>query len=166
MNAFLADSKPDAYARLIDRLLASPHYGEHWGRHWLDVAGYSDSIGNSTDEVRSLAWRYRDYVIRALNQDKPYNEFLLEQFAGDQLVNFNYDVKPKPEDIEKLTATGFLRVVPDYGDQQAIYQVDKYFDALQVTTETSLKAMIGLQFACAAATITSSIRSCRKTTTS
>ena len=146
---FLADAKPDAYARLIDRLLLSPHYGERWGRHWLDVAGYSDSIGNSTDEVRTLAWRYRDYVIRSLNQDKPYNEFLLEQFAGDQLVNYNPDAKPKPEEIEKLTATGFLRVEPDYGDQQSIYQVDKYYDALQATVETSLKATIGLQLACA-----------------
>jgi hypothetical protein len=149
VSDFLADSKQDAYARLIDRLLASPHYGERWGRHWLDVAGYSDSIGNSTDEVRTLAWRYRDYVIRSLNQDKPYNEFLLEQFAGDQLVNYDADTKPKAEDIEKLTATGFLRVAPDYGDQQAIYQVDKYYDALQATVETSLKAVMGLQLACA-----------------
>jgi hypothetical protein len=149
LSAFVADTKPNAYARLIDRLLDSPHYGERWARHWLDVAGYSDSIGNSTDEIRTLAWRYRDYVIRALNQDKPYNQFLLEQFAGDQLVNYDPTVKPKPEDIEKLTATGFLRVEPDYGDQQNIYQVDKYYDALQATTETALKSVIGLQLACA-----------------
>ncbi len=149
VNEFLADSKPDAYARLVDRLLDSPHYGERWGRHWLDVVGYSDSIGNSTDEIRSLAWRYRDYVVSSWNRDKPYNQFLLEQFAGDQLVNYNPASKPKPEDIEKLIATGFLRVEPDYGDQQAIYQVDKYFDALQVTTETSLKSVIGIQLACA-----------------
>jgi hypothetical protein len=134
---------------LIDRLLESPHYGERWGRHWLDVAGYSESIGNSTDEIRTLAWRYRDYVIRSFNQDKPYNEFLLEQFAGDQLVNYQPDTKPKPDDIEKLTATGFLRLAPDYADQQPIYQVDKYYDALQATVETSLKAVMGLQFACA-----------------
>ena len=149
LNEFLKDTRADAYARLINQLLESPQYGEQWARHWLDVAGYSDSIGNSTDEVRTLSWRYRDWVIRALNQDKPYNDFLLEQFAGDQLVNFNYDTKPKPEDIDKLTATGFLRVVPDYGDQQGIYQVDKWYDALQATVETSLKATIGLQFACA-----------------
>ncbi len=149
VNEFLADTKPDAWERLIDRLLASPHYGERWGRHWLDVVGYSDSIGNSTDEIRTLAWRYRDYVIRSLNEDKPYNQFLLEQFAGDQLVNYDPDAKPRPEDIEKLTATGFLRVEPDYGDQQSIYQVDKYFDALQATTEMSLKSVIGIQLACA-----------------
>jgi hypothetical protein len=149
VNEFLADTRPGAWSRLIDRLLESPHYGEHWGRHWLDVAGYSDSIGNSTDEVRTLAWRYRDWVIRALNEDKPYNEFLVEQFAGDQLVNYNYDAKPRAEDMDKLTATGFLRVAPDYGDQQPIYQVDKYYDALQATTETALKATIGIQLACA-----------------
>jgi hypothetical protein len=149
VNRFLADTRPDAYARLIERLLESPHYGERWGRHWLDVVGYSDSIGNSTDEIRTLAWQYRDYVIRALNQDKPYNEFLMEQFAGDQMVNYNPEKKPRPEDIDKLIATGLLRVEPDYGDQQSIYQVDKYFDALQVTTETSLKSVIGLQLACA-----------------
>jgi hypothetical protein len=149
VNEFLADAKPNAYERLVDRVLDSPHYGERWGRHWLDVAGYSDSIGNSTDEIRTLAWRYRDYVIRSLNHDKPYNQFLLEQFAGDQLVNYDPGAKPKPEDIEKLTATGFLRVEPDYGDQQSIYQLDKYFDALQATTETSLKAVIGIQLACA-----------------
>jgi hypothetical protein len=79
----------------------------------------------------------------------PYNEFLLEQFAGDQLVNYDYNAQPKPEDIDKLTATGFLRLAPDYGDQQPIYQVDKYYDALEATVETSLKAAIGLQFACA-----------------
>jgi hypothetical protein len=149
VNEFLADSKPNAYERLIDRLLDSPHYGERWGRHWLDVVGYSDSIGNSTDEIRSLSWRYRDYVINALNHDKPYNQFLLEQFAGDQLVNYDPDAKPKAEDIDRLVATGFLRVEPDYGDQQPIYQVDKYFDTLQVTTETSLKAVMGIQLACA-----------------
>ena len=149
VKAYVTDSKPGAYERLIDQLLASSQYGERWGRHWLDVAGYSDSIGNSTDEVRTLAWRYRDYVIRCFNEDKPYNQFLLEQFAGDQLVNFDPDAKPKPEDIDRLNATGFLRVAPDYGDQQAIYQVDKYFDALEATMETSLKAVMGIQLACA-----------------
>jgi len=109
VSEFLADSKPDAYARLIDRLLASPHYGERWGRHWLDVAGYSDSIGNSTDEVRTLAWRYRDYVIGSLNQDKPYNEFLLEQFAGDQLVNYDADSKPRQAFCESRPTTAISR---------------------------------------------------------
>ena len=83
--AFLADDSPDAWERLIDTLLASPHYGERWGRHWLDVARYADSSGFEHDYDRPNAWRYRDYVIRAFNQDKPYNLFLTEQIAGDEL---------------------------------------------------------------------------------
>ena len=83
--AFLADDSPDAWERLIDTLLASPHYGERWGRHWLDVARYADSSGFEQDYDRPNAWRYRDYVIRAFNQDKPYDQFLKEQIAGDEL---------------------------------------------------------------------------------
>ena len=82
---FLDDNSPDAWENLIDRLLASPHYGERWGRHWLDVARYADSNGFEHDFDRPNAWRYRDYVIRAFNQDKPYNDFLREQIAGDEL---------------------------------------------------------------------------------
>src|ERR1035438_6749343 len=82
---FLNDRAPDAWERLIERLLASPHYGERWGRHWLDVARYADSNGFEHDYDRPNAWRYRDYVIRAFNQDKPYNVFLAEQIAGDEL---------------------------------------------------------------------------------
>ena len=94
-------------------MLASPAYGERWGRHWLDVAGYADSEGYSPeDPIRTSAWRYRDYVIRSINADKPFNQFIVEQLAGDELV------KPplgnlKPEDVEKLVATGFLRMAPD-----------------------------------------------------
>ena len=83
--AFLADTAPGAWERLIDTLLASPHYGERWGRHWLDVARYADSSGFEHDYDRPNAWRYRDYVIRAFNQDKPYDVFLKEQIAGDEL---------------------------------------------------------------------------------
>src|SRR5262249_7259608 len=80
VRAFLADRDPQAYEKLIDRLLASPRYGERWGRHWLDLAGYADTEGKrEQDLVRLSAWRYRDYVIRAFNADKPYNRFLLEQ---------------------------------------------------------------------------------------
>jgi hypothetical protein len=147
--AFAADKSPAAYERLIDRLLESPHYGERWGRHWLDVAGYSDSVGNAEDELRPKSWQYRDYVIRSFNADKPYNQFLLEQFAGDQLVNYEPGTRPKPDQMEKLVATGFLRLAPDLSDTQTIYQVDKWFDALQATMETSMKAVVGLQLACA-----------------
>ena len=87
----------------MDRLLASPHYGEQWGRHWLDVVRYADTAGNSNDYERSNAWRYRDYVIRSFNADKPYDRFAVEQLAGDEL---------DPDDPEMLVATGFLRMGP------------------------------------------------------
>ena len=89
VEAFLADKDPDAYERLIDRLLASPRYGERWGRYWLDVAGYADSEGKREQDLpRPHAWRYRDYVIRSFNADKPYDRFLLEQLAGDELADY------------------------------------------------------------------------------
>ncbi len=100
---FLGDDAPRAWERLIDRLLASPAYGEQWGRHWLDVARYADTAGNSNDYERSNAWRYRDYVVRAFNVDKPYDAFVVEQIAGDEL---------RPDDPEMLVATGFLRMGP------------------------------------------------------
>ena len=87
VEAFLADRRPDAYEAMVDRLLASPRYGERWGRHWLDLAGYADSEGKREQDLpRPFAYRYRDYVIRALNADKPYDRFLLEQLAGDELA--------------------------------------------------------------------------------
>ena len=82
---FLNDTQPDAWVNLIDKLLASPHYGERWGRHWLDVARYADSDGYEQDVDRSNAWRYRDYVVKAFNSDKPHDEFITEQIAGDEL---------------------------------------------------------------------------------
>ena len=101
--AFLADTTPGAWERLIDTLLASPHYGERWGRHWLDVARYADSSGFEQDYDRPNAWRYRDYVIRSFNQDKPYDVFLKEQFGGDELETRSDDT---------YIATGFLRAGP------------------------------------------------------
>jgi hypothetical protein len=87
VDAFLNDKSPDAYEKLIDRLLASPHYGERWGRHWLDVAGYADSEGyTGEDPVRKTAYRYRDYVIRSFNADKPWDQFVEEQLAGDEMI--------------------------------------------------------------------------------
>src|SRR5205807_3100406 len=113
-QAFLADPDPLAYEKLIDRLLASPRYGERWGRLWLDLAGYADSEGGklSADPIRPLAWRYRDYVIRSFNSDKPYDRFLLEQIAGDELVDYeNSEITSTLYD--NLVATGFLRMAPD-----------------------------------------------------
>ena len=114
VDRFLADSSFDAYKKLIDRLLASPHYGERWGRHWLDIAGYADSEGGeAADQLRDLAWRYRDYVIRAFNADKPYDRFLQEQIAGDELSRYwEHDGLP-PDVVESLEATGFLRMAAD-----------------------------------------------------
>ena len=103
ISTFLEDNSPGAYVKLVDRLLESPHYGEQWGRHWLDVVRYADSDGFSNDYKRPNAWRYRDYVIRSLNDDKPYNQFVLEQIAGDEL---------DAENSENLIASGFLRMGP------------------------------------------------------
>ncbi len=113
VDAFLADQSPDAYERLVERLLASPHYGERWGRHWLDTAGYADSEGFDEQDIpRPEAFHYRDYVIHALNADKPFDQFIAEQLAGDELA------PPQKGDltadaIEKLSATGFLRMAAD-----------------------------------------------------
>src|SRR5262249_18189873 len=98
-EAYLADENPRAYEELIELLLASPCYGERWGRYWLDLAGYSDSDGLiEQDHIRGNAYRYRDYVIRALNADKPYDRFLLEQIAGDELADYEAE-RPFSEEI-------------------------------------------------------------------
>src|SRR5262249_44960243 len=118
VETFLTDQAPDAYERLIDRLLGSEHYGERWSRHWLDLAGYADSEGIlDADYVRTAAWRYRDYVIQAFNQDKPYDLFLKEQLAGDELYDYwtAYESKKElsPQVVEGLIATGYLRCASD-----------------------------------------------------
>src|SRR5690606_20170674 len=97
------DDSEGAYKKVVERLLASPAYGERWGRHWLDVVRYADTDGFSNDFERPNAWRYRDYVIRSFNQDKPYDQFVLEQVAGDELW---------PKNPDALIATGFLRSGP------------------------------------------------------
>jgi len=107
VRAFVADPAADAYERLVDRLLASPRYGEKWGRAWLDVVRYADTNGFERDEFRPNIWRFRDYVIRSLNADKPFDRFVAEQLAGDELA-------PGPvqtaEDADRVAATGFLRL--------------------------------------------------------
>jgi mono/diheme cytochrome c family protein len=113
IEAFLAEDQPDAYERLIERLLASPHYGERWGRYWLDAAGYADSEGKREQDLpRPHAWRYRDYVIRSFNAEKPYDRFLLEQIAGDELADFEHG-EITDERYDNLVATGFLRMASD-----------------------------------------------------
>src|SRR5262249_19368098 len=96
VEAFLADTAPDAYEKLLDRLLDSPHYGERWGRHWLDVAGYADSDGYSdADPPRAYSYKYRDYVIGSFNADKPFDQFITEQLAGDELA---HSTQTSPQD--------------------------------------------------------------------
>jgi len=113
VQAFLADNSADAFEKLIDRLLASPRYGERWGRHWLDVAGYADSDGyTEADTERKHAYKFRDYVIRAFNDDKPFDQFIREQLAGDETLKPPYKGLTS-EQTDKLIATGFLRMAPD-----------------------------------------------------
>jgi hypothetical protein len=137
--AFLSDSSVDAWPRLIDKLLASPHYGERWGRHWLDVARYADSGGFEHDYDRPNAWRYRDYVINAFNNDKPYDVFLKEQFAGDEL-----DTKT----AETMIATGFLRAGPRvaFREKDNPERRYEYLDDLIATTG---RGVLGLTVQCA-----------------
>ena len=137
--AFLADNTAGAWERTIDALLASPHYGERWGRHWLDVARYADSSGFEQDYDRPNAWRYRDYVIRAFNQDKPYDRFLKEQIAGDELDAKNDDT---------LIATGFLRAGPRvaFREKDNPERRYEYLDDLIATTG---RGVLGLTVQCA-----------------
>ena len=129
-------------------MLESPHYGERWGRHWLDVAGWAESSLLTGDAVRPGFWRYRDYVIDSFNNDKPYDQFVLEQLAGDELVEWRTAEVLTPDMVEKLVATGFLRCAPDATDNQLITQLDKYYDTQQVNVETSMKALMGLTMTC------------------
>src|SRR5579884_1251185 len=144
IDQFLADPSENAYERMIDRLLASPHYGERWGQHWLDVVGYADSNGDGAqDTPRPYAWKYRDYVIRSLNADKPLDRFLIEQLAGDELVPRPW-TNLKPEQIKLLTATGFLRTAPDGtssgGSAEAQQQVA---DTLKIVSSSLLGLTVG-----------------------
>ena len=147
--AFVRDKSANGYEALIDSLLASPHYGERWARHWLDVGGYADSNGYLGDEPRTLAWQYRDWVVRSFNKDLPYNEFLMLQLAGDQIAQWRMGEKLSPDAVDKLTATGFLRLTPDATDNQPIYEIDKQYDALHAATEVSMKAVMGTNINCA-----------------
>ncbi|HYH67360.1 MAG TPA: DUF1549 and DUF1553 domain-containing protein [Urbifossiella sp.] len=137
-DAFVRDRSPDAWAKVIDRLLASPHYGERWGRHWLDLARYADTNGYEFDEPRPDAWRYRDYVIGALNADVPYTRFITEQLAGD--VAF-------PNDPAARVATGFNVLGPDMTD--ASDQAQRRLNTLNDMTDTAALAFLGLTLTCA-----------------
>jgi hypothetical protein len=153
-SAFENDADPKAYENLVERLLASPAYGERWARHWLDVVGYADSNGYAeADSVRPHAWHYRDYVIRAINEDKPWNEFIQEQLAGDELAGVTHDnyqhavLDPKKRD--QFTATGFLRMAPDGTgdtvDDAKLARNQVIAEQIKITTSS----LLGLTVACA-----------------
>jgi len=137
VEQFLTDDSPQAYEHLLDRLLGSPRYGERWGRHWLDLARYADSDGFEFDEDRPLAYHYRDYVIRAFNEDKPLNRFIVEQLAGDEL---------DPNDIDCLTATGFCRNGPTIDNQ--VLEKNR-LDELDDNVATTGTVFLGLTIGCA-----------------
>ncbi|MCH2203782.1 MAG: PSD1 and planctomycete cytochrome C domain-containing protein [Fuerstiella sp.] len=147
---FLSDTSPDAWERVIDRLLNSPHYGERWGRYWLDLAGYSDSEGGQhADRVRPEAYRYRDYVIRSLNIDKPYDRFLLEQIAGDELVDYRNAEKITDEIYDNLVATGFLRMAPDGTYAGITAFVPDRLEIIDDEFEVLTSSVMGLTLRCA-----------------
>jgi len=149
INEFVADHSADAYERLVERLLNSPRYGERWARHWLDAVGYADSNGRRGDEVRNWAWRYRDYVIQAINSDKPYNQFIVQQIAGDELLDWRAAEKLSPEMVENLIATGFLRTSRDATDTEIVDMVDDRFATLHDTVEVTVNSLLGLTIGCA-----------------
>jgi hypothetical protein len=149
IDEFAADDRADAYERLVDRLLDSPRYGERWARHWLDIAGYADSDGYlEADRLRPEAWRYRDYVIRALNDDKPYDRFVLEQLAGDELADWRRADELTPEMIDNLLATGFLRTAsdPTYANYKEPLECHK---VMADTMEIVSSAFLGMTVQCA-----------------
>jgi hypothetical protein len=137
-HAFLADTRPDAYERVVDQLLARPDYGERWARHWLDVVRYAETNGYERDGAKPSAWRYRDYVIDALNKDKPYDRFVTEQLAGDELDDAN---------AESMIATTFLRL-GTWDDEPAEPMADRY-DQLDDVLGTTATAFLGITLRCA-----------------
>lgn len=156
-DAFLADKSSDAYEKVIERLLASPRYGERWGRHWLDVAGYADSEGIlDADYVRSAAWRYRDWVIRAINADMPYDKFLREQIAGDEYsdywTHYRNSKELPPTVVDSLIATGFLRCASDTSRPDFVNIKNApgyYYQTLDDTQAIVSTAILGLTIQCA-----------------
>jgi len=149
VQAFLEDKRPDAYELLINRLLASPRCGERWGRHWLDVAGYADCEGKREQHLpRPFAWRYRDYVIRAFNADKPYDRFLLEQLAGDDLADYRTpEITQEVED--NLVASAFLRMGPDPTWANLTGFVPDRLEVMADTVDVLGSSVLGLTMKCA-----------------
>jgi len=139
VEAFLQDTEPGAWERLIDRLLDSPHYGEKWGRHWLDLVRYAETNGFERDSDKPMMWRYRDYVIRAFNEDKPYDRFIHEQLAGDELDD---------ADADSIIATGFMRL-HQWDDEPGAGALQHKYDNLDDVAKTASEAFLGMTMGCA-----------------
>ena len=149
VERYLQDDPKDRYRLLIERLLDVPEYGERWARHWLDVAGHIDTEGfGEYAPRRQNAWRYRDYVIRAFNQDKPFDEFLTEQIAGDELAPWK-DQEVTPELIERLAATGFLRTAPDPTWEIEFAFLDERMNVIADEVHILGSGLLGLTVGCA-----------------
>src|ERR1019366_3306788 len=142
IDTFLKDTSAQAFEKVVDRLLASPAYGERWGRHWLDVARYAESTGSARNLPYPHAWRYRDYVIGAFNSDKPYNQFIREQIAGDLLPSKN-----QQERDTQLIATGFLALgVKDVNQR---FKVRFVMDNIDEQIDTVTRSVLALTASCA-----------------
>ncbi|HUS39786.1 MAG TPA: PSD1 and planctomycete cytochrome C domain-containing protein [Pirellulales bacterium] len=137
VGAFVADSAVDAYENLVDRLLASPQYGERWARHWMDIIRYAETNSYERDAAKPFVWRYRDYIIRAFNDDKPYDQFIREQLAGDELDQATADA---------IVATGFYRL--GLFDDESADPYKHYFDQLDDMVTTTSQAFLGLTINC------------------
>ncbi len=153
LHAFENDTRANAWALWIDRFLASTEYGERWGRHWLDIAGYADSNGYfNADSDRPLAWKYRDYVVRSIAGDKPFDRFLQEQIAGDELVGFSQDGDIAPENVEPLVSTHLFRNVPDGSGESdgnpLEVKVDRY-SVLEGAVQLTGSTFLGITLQCA-----------------
>ncbi len=138
MDAFLADRSSEAYSRVVDRLLASPRFGERWAQHWLDLVRYAETEGFKTDKLREGAFRYRDYVIDSFNSDRPYDEFVRQQLAGDEI---------EPDNRQAMIATGFLRLYPDEDNAASLFQ--RRQEILDDVTDTTSLVFMGLTMGCA-----------------
>src|SRR5262249_53483552 len=138
IEAFVNDASPDAYEKLVDKLVATPQYGEKWARHWLDLVRYAETNSYERDNPKPHVWRYRDYVIRAFNQDKPHDRFLGEQLAGDEIY---------PGDADALIATGFYRL--GIWDDEPVDAKQARYDGLDDIIATIGQGLLGLTFDCA-----------------
>ena len=152
LQTFLTDQRFDAYERLVEQLLASPMFGERWGRHWLDVAGYADTVGfdhGPTQVILSEGkWRYRDFVVDSTNADVPYDQFLRQQLAGDELVDWKNADEYSPEIVTNLIATGFLRTARDQTHESVGVITPNYYEVLHDTMEMMNRGLLGLTLQC------------------